>query len=370
MARDHLKRVPDYLLDQIVPEPDWSEATDALNEALQDWLTTHPPDLWIRVVVGAPYSGVSGAVAGWAMAQEWKIVEPPAPEEILTGGQGWLDRLADGPDEPLAIPHLERCYLRHHHGLKLIRQFMDGILTQRRRCLIGCSSWAWSYLSRTLRAHALFPVPLTLEALDQERLQRWLGDLAARYPGPTIVFRQADNGEYVIPPPEHASGGPKVAQKTESGESVPVISDFLSELAAHCRGIPGVAWATWRESLRSMPDTEEAEGAQESDRTPAEGQVRTLWVKPWSELSLPTLSATPGQDVLFVLHTVLLHGGLSAELITRLLPLSSFEVLQALHYLRSVGLLESAEEGWRVTALGYPAVRRFLADQGYLVDPL
>ena len=71
-----------------------------------------------------------------------------------------------------------------------------------------------------------------------------------------------------------------------------------------------------------------------------------------------------------VLHTVLLHDSLSEQPLTQLLPLSSFAVIKLLNRLKKAGLLESFSGGWRVTPLGYPAVRQSLAVEEYLVDQI
>jgi hypothetical protein len=73
---------------------------------------------------------------------------------------------------------------------------------------------------------------------------------------------------------------------------------------------------------------------------------------------------------LFVLHTLLLHDKLPLELLIELLPFSSFEVEQTTNYLMHLGVLETHQDNWRVTAMGYPAIRYAMANAGYPLDCL
>jgi predicted transcriptional regulator len=76
-----------------------------------------------------------------------------------------------------------------------------------------------------------------------------------------------------------------------------------------------------------------------------------------------------GTDESIVLHALLLHGGASADLLERLLPLSHSQVRQVLRQLMTAGLVEvRPDRCWQVTTLGYPAVRQFMENEGYLVD--
>ena len=76
-----------------------------------------------------------------------------------------------------------------------------------------------------------------------------------------------------------------------------------------------------------------------------------------------------GTNESIILHTLLLHGGATAELLELLLPLSHNQVRHALHQLMEVNLVEIKDDNrWRVTLLGYPAVRQFMENEGYLVD--
>ena len=79
-------------------------------------------------------------------------------------------------------------------------------------------------------------------------------------------------------------------------------------------------------------------------------------------------STLPRREMTMVLHTLLLHGGLSTEILPQLLPLSTNEIMQTMVTLQSAGLVDAGDDCWRVSALGYPVVRQVLKEDGYLID--
>lgn len=70
----------------------------------------------------------------------------------------------------------------------------------------------------------------------------------------------------------------------------------------------------------------------------------------------------------FILHSLLLHDSLDMDILSRLLPLRQHNFGQTLYDLSDIGLIESFEDQWRVSAKGYPVVRRFLKTEGFLSD--
>jgi hypothetical protein len=368
-AQEKLNRLPHALRDQVAPAPDWTAPAAAFTETMRDWLTAKTPASWHQIVVGAPGSGTTAMLLHWATTQGLTVLQPPSPEEILTEGSAWLARLPKQCVTPVVIPNLERYFLRHAHGLNLLRRFLDWLMAQPCHCLIGCSSWAWAYLSKALAIDALFTLPWTLDALDGKRLQQWFNALAARQCECTIVFRQADNGRFIIPPPPISQ--PSDEEKATSQDnhkhstSEEEISTFLVDVAARSRGNPGVAWALWRHSLRMAPANE-----QEQDKYQTNAYDLTIWVAPWNQLKLPTLGVQPHRNELFILHLLLIHERLTTQHMIQLLPLTVFEVVRVLDQLNNAGLLEKRGEAWRVAPLGYPAIREALEQEGFLIDAL
>ncbi|NLE76013.1 MAG: hypothetical protein GX605_04595 [Chloroflexi bacterium] len=101
-------------------------------------------------MVCASHSGLGQALALWAQSRGWRLLGLPTAEQLSGGGSDWLAQL-DGPQgAPLALPSLERCYLRSSAGLVLVRGLLQRLESGPPRLLIGCDSWAWAFLGQTL----------------------------------------------------------------------------------------------------------------------------------------------------------------------------------------------------------------------------
>jgi hypothetical protein len=121
----------------------------------------------------------------------------------------------------------------------------------------------------------------------------------------------------------------------------------------------------WRQSLQIASDEDIEEEAQEAA---VADRGRTIWVRPWSQLSFPEIPPGTDRHDLMLLHTLLLHDGLPSDILDLLLPLSRGAIMERLHRLRAVGLVKIEGGLWRVTLLGYPAIRGAMADEDMLVD--
>jgi len=353
----NLEAVPSELLVQTAPEPDWADGVPALHKALQDWWQGRSGK--VQVLVGAPNSGTAEIVTKWAAAFQCQVFPEPSLELIKSGEPPWLKEMDQNQDQVWVIPHLEWFYLRHSQGFGLLRTLIDKIDSFPGRLLLACDSWAWAYLNKVLNIETLFPPPLVLRAFDQVRLDHWFRGLAALSPDKDFVFRQADNEKLVV----HLDA---VSQE-KTGEQE--VTDFLQRLAAFSRGIPGVAYTIWRYSLRKA---QEQDLEEKTKRAAAKDRMHeTIWVEPWSRLELPTL---PGLDPrgrdLFVLHTLLLHNGLSSPVLTQVLPFPESQTMGSLKLLRVAGVVIRDQDRWRINESTYPGVRNFLQNEGYLVDAL
>ncbi|MEE4376502.1 MAG: hypothetical protein V2J55_03190 [Candidatus Competibacteraceae bacterium] len=369
LIQGELQRLPETLRDQVTPAPDWTILHTALDDAFHKWLkadrlkadTTADR---LSVLIAMPGSGQSEALSHWALSHEVLVLDPPAPEQLLAGADCWLDNLPQDPAIPLVVPTLDHFYLRHIEGLQLIRQLLYWLANWPGRCLLGCSSWAWAYLSKALRVDTLLTNVWTLDALDSERLQIWFSQLAKRHDKKPVNFRQTDNGFFIIPPPsldEHNTDGKSDAEIKKELWGDWKLSNFLIDLAAYSRGNPAVAWAIWRHSLGQLSEDE-------TEKHDLHDAAETIWVKPWQDLRLPSLPHSAGQSELFVLHTLLLHDGMTALLLSQLLPLSPFEIQRVLTSLGRFGIVEKIQERWQINPLAYHSVRETLDSEGFLVD--
>jgi len=349
----NLTSVPPYLMERVAPNPGWQFLVPALTEALGDWLENTGVQSPIRFVVNPPFSGVSEALTLWAKERKWRLVEGPPFRKILNGYKDWVEQFKHNSNMPLVIPRFEDLFLRHHAGLMLPRQMLNWLWQREHPCLIGIDSWAYTYLNKVLQLDALKSQPITLAACKYAHLGQWFHNLASGAERFGIVFRQIDTGIPVLRPGNaHARPG--------DGDN----SHFMKYLAVYSRGNPGVAWTLWRHSLQYEIDDSvvvKAKNIAEGDRG------RTMWVKTWAQMDLPAIPVNPMD--LYVLHSLLLHGGLCFGALTQTLALYDVsEIMASIHRLSGNGLIEECDETWKVTSLGYPAVREAMVLNGFLVD--
>jgi hypothetical protein len=349
---ENIQALPDWQLDCIAPAPEWQDPAVALDVELKDWLVQEKPVSPVVVMVGPPHNGHCETLATWAQRQQWTLLSPPTAAQILAGEETWLTQQII-EDTPWVFPCLERAYLRHPEGLTVVRRFLaNAYAGNLGRGIIGCDSWAWAFLRHVWRGRV--PVTVTLQAFDETRLARHFRDLADASGNRPLRFLQSDDGRDVLPPPD-------------AGEASGETGNFLQLLAAHSRGVCGVARTIWRANLQSKPDeklTEKGDGAACNIAN------LTVWVTPWLQIAHPCLPSGAGSDEAFVLHTLLLHNGLPLELMQQVLPMSPGRVMGTLIRLEESGLAAQDEAFWQVTPQGYPAVRQFLQGEGYLVDQL
>ncbi|MCA9921631.1 MAG: hypothetical protein KC421_04630, partial [Anaerolineales bacterium] len=194
-----LRSIPPYLLDRAAPAPAAEQNMCALQVALQNWRQSRDVNETVQVIVDPPGSGGTGAVVNLAKRKGWQIIGPPSPEQILSGGEAWLEQvMADGL-VPLVLPYLGKCYLRHQEGLHVISRLLDWLQTTKRRCLIACDSWAWAYLVKALQINVMLPEPMILASFDGPRLQFWLPFLSRRIHKGRFTFRDAGDGRPLFP---------------------------------------------------------------------------------------------------------------------------------------------------------------------------
>jgi hypothetical protein len=338
VADEHLRQLPSDLLNASAAWPDWAEAVPELEQALSDITRPNAGRHRIRALVGAPYSGAREAVRCWAEQRQWPIIEPPTPARILAQDESWFEALAaeDGP--PIIIAELEHCLLRHPFGLAFLRRLFDQLHASPRPCLIATNSWTWAYLTVAMQIGDHMAAPLTLQAFDSNHLERWFRRLV-RCDGP-VVFRQADDGSLVF-----ATGAASTAADSASAaQSLGKRSDFLGRLAGHSRGIAGVAWGIWRQSLETAASEDVATHLEEAD---AAAERSVIWVCPWARIHRPTLPADAGLPELLVLHALLIHGGLPDGAVSEVLAALGSRVVAVLRSLAAYGIIEEHQGRWQ-----------------------
>ena len=365
--RGKIMPVPPFLLNRAAPPPDLKQVVIALESALTGWFTNTESHEPIKVVIGAPGSYVDEVVKKLAQQNDWQLMGAPSAQEILSRGEKWFEMIDPNEMAPLVIPRLGKCYLRHQDGLYLISRLLDWLQSTKRRCLLTCDSWAWAYLSKAMKIDVSLPPPLSLAPLDGAKLQFWLPTLASIGTG-YFEFRDALGGHPLFSTidnyAEQIQQNARPRQMEWYGDWIGV-SYYLKQLAAYSRGLPHVVWSLWRHSLQMLS----IENNRPSSKHKRHNNRYTVWVQPWTKLALPIVPQWANTDEAMVLHTLLLHSGASADLVTFLLPLSHDQVRCILHSLSFQGLVEVNQHGvWNIPLLAYPAVRQFMQNEGFLVD--
>lgn len=330
-------------LEKSVPAPPLDCIGEAFSAALPEWPEGSASPKLCVLVEPPPGPGFE-LVAMLARARCLPVLEPPAPDALLNGAEQALRALERRVDEPLVIPHLERWFLRHPHALGTLRDLLAALALRRAATLVSCGSWAWAWLRAALQVDALLPEPLVLAALDAEALASWLGSTAEGH----AVCREPD-GKWLLRP---------------EGEELPgESSDFLRNLAAEARGNPVVARALWTAALRRP-------SAGAFDGVDLPGGVTRLAAVPWARLARPSLERRARFEEVAVLHSLLLHGELSTDVLDRVLPFGRAALSRCLAGLSAARLVEDHADEWRVSAIGYPTVRRELVSAGLPADDL
>lgn len=333
-------------LARLVGEIDWNEVATAFDQALQDRTAAFSEASPVKFVVAPPYTGHGEMLHRWSLDRGINRIDPPTVDQILGAPEAWL---SDWPnaERMWVLPHLEHCYLRHAQGLKLIRRLFEAALGGSLGYgVIGCDSWAWTYLQY------VWPFPhrdvLTLQGFDGARLTRLFFQLTSSSRRNNLIFRNMRNGKTVLLKPD-----------AEGHE----VSPELNQLAVYCRGNFGIARQYWRERLKAEPEPQSGDNPQ---KKPHPAQEPCVWVADMP--GEPALPNEKDEDTAFVIHLLLLHDGLPEALLPELLPLPRHRIMAVLLRLKDLGIVAEQRDAWRITARGYISARDYLRARDYSLD--
>lgn len=309
-------------LDFVAAPPACGPLCAELDRTIAAWLADTPALSTSKLVV-LPPGDEESLLAAWATQAGHQILPSP-PRATLVA----LPRAAppdlDG-ETLLVIPRLEEWFLRHRNGLAAVRALLGAVTQSRRPIVIGCNSWAWSFLCKAVSADQLLLDAVTFAPFDEIRLQHWLAPMAS----PMRVQRATDGSDVLA---ADADGG--------------LVDDFFRTLASRSHGIPWVAWHLWRRSLRADDD-----------------DAATLFVVVPEEFSLPSKHE---QTALLVLHALLIHGTLDIASLRLVLPIVGESNILA--SLVASGLVERQDGRFAVAPVAYPSIRSALAQAGLPLD--
>ena len=344
VADDSLARATPDVLDELASPPACGPLVDELERTLAPWLGKTQRTSRLKLVVLPPCDR-HDVVEAWAREHGHAVVSAPSRRALFEGVDTRSPLAADARGL-LVIPRLEHWFLRHHRGLQAIRALLAGLDGLDRPCVVGCNSWAWAWLATATGAGVILPQAIVPQAFDAARLHSWFASLAQADSNAAITFRLAGTGDDVFA--VDAAGAPS--------------HRHLQQLAARSFGIPWVAWALWRDSLRIRSDADELSPEL---RDAAATDARTMWV---AEPAEPELPPKHEGSSLLVLQSLLIHGELDAESLHATLPSGGDpDVVPALV---ATGFVERDDGIVRVRPSAYPAARERLEAAGYPLDVL
>jgi hypothetical protein len=337
---DALQTLSEARLDQLAPPIDRHAAVDALDRALEDWLQTRPNGSPVKFIIGQAFSANEEALARWTARHNARLITKPTVEQILENDSTWPNVPTDS-QSLWVLPNLDKCFLRHAEGLSLIRRFLALALNgDLGPGIIGCADWSWTYLRRVCSLSN--GNALTLQAFDGKRLSALFSQLASSAQPTGLQFLNANTGKTVL---------------SDSREENLEVSKDLNKLAMRCRGNAEIARLFWRDSLRNEPEEATLE-----DSTP----TTTVWVGPFTEGAV--IPGSHDENVALILHALLIHNGLPAKVLTRVLPFSDYQIMDLLFNLKSLGVVHLQYDNWHVAPMGYLSSRHYLSAQNFLLD--
>lgn len=361
IADDHLQRSTVAMLDRIAAPPACGPLIDELQNTLAEWLQSETPRLNHQLIVMPPCDE-AGVLESWAARYGHSVLAAPSRDDLTSAHTNDLPSMAG--DGVLVIPRLEDWFLRHRNGLARVRALLARLDRLDRRCVVGCNSWAWAFLCKSVQAHLVLPDGLSFQPFDARRLSDWFARLASDETLDAVSFRISDTGDDVF-------------ARADDGE---LLHDHFETLAARSRGIPWVAWHLWRRSLRARIDTAAGSAANAAGQSVAcatdpvagvtesgkHANEQVLWIVALEEFSLPGTNELA--DALLVLQALLIHGHLTAVQLAEVTPIVGESTVVSC--LLRAGLVQLNDGQLSCTPAAYPAVRGGLLAAGFSMDAL
>lgn len=346
-----LYALPSRLEKFVLPQIEFEQRAAALDSALDFWLETPDNNNSVVFVVGQPYSNNGEFIKMWGETHNAEVIEPPDYDEILSGSEALPGNFPE-PGKIWVLPNLEKFFLRHANGLKKVRKFLEIASTgQLGKGVVGCQSFAWSYLQMIFRISQ--KNVFTLQSFDGAKFAKLLGKSVQSTNYTRFKFLNMLNGKKIT----------GISSEDEPPDP------FFSDLAAFCRGNIVLEVNMWKEKLRLENDNPELEEKAKSEKSEEKSTNETVvWLDP--ELSEFVLPSQLDDDLVIILHTLMLHHGLPEYILYKILPFSESRCRGGLSYLLSTGIVKNSEGKCFVAETAVIGVRRMLFGRDYLVDKL
>lgn len=275
------------------------------------------------------------------------------------------------PIHVIVIPALDRYFLRCIDGLEAIETIRQIIVDHPDYFwLVGCNSWAWSYLDKVCYISAYLDSCWRLSTLDALDFKAWLQPLQAVAELPPFENEETRSPSEQPPAtpgstlPAHAArqAPDKKQAKTEPDWVSSDEQKYFSSIEKASNGVAAVAAALWQASLRyELVDPSTDRPAQVDQDDDPLGKVQRGKIK---VPDVPSLTV----DDRYLLYAVLLHGSLSRQHLALSLAEPQGMVRAQLQSLSRQDLLLRKNRGWVINPAYYPSLSKELKRNNFLVD--
>ncbi len=324
------------------PAPLITFLREELTAAVEAWRCDPREAPNVLIVLSRPVQPVAPLIG--ALMAGWTAAAPPArallpcrhrpadPEALPLMLEGALEDSLPQEDSSghtalLTLAGLDQCFLRCIGGWGGIERLRQVILERPDLFwLLGCNSWAWTFLDQVCQISSYLPSARFLPALGGSELQDWLAP----------VVRELGLHQDGPPRAGRASGDPAVEAMGQ---------DPWAQLANLSAGSGPIAAALFVEALRLDPDDEK-------------GPPRL--VSP-ALSDLPTLT----DEDRYVLHSLLIHGTLQQDHLAFGLGLPSHLLQPRLHALLAQGVIANTAGELSVRPSHYLSLVKDLANNNF-----
>lgn len=233
----------------------------------------------------------------------------------------------------LIVENIHNIFIRNIHGFEAIESFWIIMASTRNKLywLTTCSTFAWNYYVKVFGADQYYSHIVRSDNLNREMLEK------------SILTRHKATGYELKFEPGSATQRSRTFRKIVSGEAEKqayLQEQYFNRLDKIAEGNLSIAMIFWMQSIKEFDDK----------------SVKQL---PTEVADLDKLEV-PSREVLFTLAAMVLHENLTEEELSMSLHQDISESRLMLARLKSKGIAQSTEDGYKLNHLVYRQVVRLL----------
>ncbi|WP_069132895.1 ATP-binding protein [Rhodohalobacter halophilus] len=233
----------------------------------------------------------------------------------------------------LVVENIHNIFIRNIHGFEAIESFWVIMASTRDKLfwLVTCSAFAWNYFEKVFGADQYFSHIVRSDNLDREMLED------------SILTRHKATGYELIFEPGTATQKSRTFKKimSDEGEKQKYLHEqYFNRLDKIAEGNLSIAMIFWMQSIKEFDD-------------------RSVKQLPTEIADLDKLEV-PAREVLFTLAALVLHENLNEAELAMALHQDISESRLMLARLKSKGIVQNGEDGYKLNHLVYRQVVRLL----------